>query len=102
MNSNPSYSSIHDNQLSSIVVNINNKLDTLFLNNHISKDVKKTVSINKLQCKSGIFRMMPKLHKEIFGWRPIQNCSNHPTAKLSMFFDYLFKPWRHEKFGFKS
>jgi len=46
LKSNPSYSSIHDNQLSSIVVNINNKLDTLFLNNHISKDVKKTVSIN--------------------------------------------------------
>ena len=93
LNNNPSYSSIQDNQLSSIVVNINNKLDTLFLNNHISKDVKKTISINKLQCKSGIFRMMSKLHKEIFGWRPIQNCSNHPTAKLSMFFDYLFKPF---------
>ena len=93
LNNDSAYLSIENNQLFNIVENINNKLNELFLNNHISKYTKNTLFVINSKVKSGIFRMMSKVHKKMFGWRPILNCINHPTSSLSIFFDNLFKPF---------
>ena len=36
--------------------------------------------------------MMPKLHKNKFGIRPIINCDCHPTSRISLLIDCLLKP----------
>ena len=37
--------------------------------------------------KSGNFRILPKIHKDKFGIRPIINCKDHPTSIMSEFID---------------
>ena len=93
LNSDFAYKSIPNNQLDLINDKINTKLNELFTNNHISSNTNKTLKVNNLECKTGIFRMMAKVHKQTFGWRPILNCIDHPTSKLSILFESLFKPF---------
>lgn len=42
--------------------------------------------------KIGGLRFLPKIHKKTFGIRPIINCINHPTSKISFLIDILLKP----------
>ncbi len=42
--------------------------------------------------KLGSFRLLAKLHKPSFSWRPIVNCRNHPTSKISNLMENLLKP----------
>jgi hypothetical protein len=93
LNSDTAYKSIPNNQLDLISEKINTKLNELSTNNHISSNTNKTLKVKNLECKTGIFRMMAKVHKQTFGWRPILNCIDHPTSKLSILFDNLFKPF---------
>jgi hypothetical protein len=93
LNSDTAYNTIPNNQLDLIINKINFKLNELFINNHISSNTNKILQLNNVECKTGNFRMMAKVHKPVFGWRPILNCINHPTSKLSILFDNLFKPF---------
>ena len=93
LNSDTAYNTIPNNQLDLIINKINFKLNELFINNHISSNTNKILKLNDVECKTGNFRMMAKVHKPVFGWRPIINCINHPTSKLSILFDNLFKPF---------
>jgi hypothetical protein len=43
-------------------------------------------------CKAGKFRALAKLHKSKFGIRPIVNCRDHPTSKISQFIDLILQP----------
>ena len=40
----------------------------------------------------GKFRILAKLHKKVFSIRPIINCSNHLTERISIFIDLMLKP----------
>ncbi|CAF1008423.1 unnamed protein product [Brachionus calyciflorus] len=42
--------------------------------------------------KTGSFRILPKIHKDKFGIRPIINCLNHPTSILCLFIDQFLQP----------
>lgn len=88
----PAYLALDHNPLDETVSKINSVLNELHTNNHVSLKIKNNLKMNINNCKVGSFRMMAKLHKKSFGWRPILNCINHPTSKLSMFFDFLIKP----------
>jgi hypothetical protein len=42
--------------------------------------------------KLGSFRLLAKLHKPKFSWRPIINCKNHPNSKICNLLDQLLRP----------
>ncbi len=70
---------------------INNKLIELVLNNNISKKLAKTLLVKKP--KLGSFNILPKIHKQKFGTRPIINSISHPTSNISQFIDFLLQPF---------
>jgi hypothetical protein len=43
--------------------------------------------------KLGSFRILPKLHKNKFGIRPIINCKDHPTSNLAFLMDVILQPF---------
>ena len=86
------YQKIDFNPLSSISTEINNSLENLLKNGHISAKVFSLIKIREIDCKLGSFRLFAKLHKENFSWRPIINCRNHPTSKISKMMDLILKP----------
>jgi len=76
---------------------INNDIKTEILklskDNHInSKRILNNLFVKNDLVKFGRFRLMPKLHKSKFGIRPIINCVNHPTSRISLLIDCLLKP----------
>ncbi len=83
---------IHYDPLEETVYTINYEINGLYDQNHISDILRKKLLINLNECKLGSFRLLAKLHKENFSWRPIINCKNHPNSKISKFLDSLFKP----------
>lgn len=92
LNSDPTYDIIKSNPLINTVTNINQILNELISNNHISERMNKVLKLKEEECKLGSFRLLAKLHKPSFSWRTIINCKNHPTSKISMVFDFLIKP----------
>ena len=71
-----------------ITISLNNLLN----NGHISKRLHKQL-LPKNTCNLGKFRILPKLHKDKFGIRPIINNINHPTVSLSHFVDLFLQPF---------
>jgi len=92
INADTAYRELDFDPLSETVNLINNKLEELCSNNHISTKMKKTLRINESLSKLGSIRLMAKMHKKTFDWRAIINCKRHPTSKISVFFDLLIKP----------
>ena len=41
--------------------------------------------------KLGSFRLLAKLHKPTFSWRPIVNCKDHPNSRICFVIDYILK-----------
>ena len=65
------------------------------MNIHINNGIS-VVLLDKLtpkQSKLGSFRILPKLHKNKFGCRPIVNCRDHPTESLSKLIDLILQPF---------
>jgi hypothetical protein len=83
---------IHYDPLEETVNTINYEINGLYDQNHISDILRKKLLINLNECKLGSFRLLAKLHKENFSWRPIINCKNHPNTKIARLLDSLFKP----------
>ena len=71
---------------------IQTKVNDLYNNGHISKQLKGYLLSNLGESKLGSFRLLAKLHKTKFSWRPIVNCRNHPNSKISLILDLLLKP----------
>jgi hypothetical protein len=87
------YTLINTDILPVITSNINSSLNDLSNNGYISNKILNKLKINdKDNCKLGSFRLLAKLHKPVFGWRPIINCRRHPTGKISNLMDNLLKP----------
>lgn len=88
---NDTYELLDYDPLNITIDSINNELLNLSINNHISKKL-----LNRLRAasnsKSGNFRILPKIHKDKFGIRPIISSINHPTSNLCEFIDFCLQP----------
>jgi hypothetical protein len=71
-----------------IKVQINN----LYNNGHISEKILKWILQEIDLSKLGSFRLLAKLHKPKFSWRPIINCKNHPNKNICLIIDLLLQP----------
>ncbi len=90
---NPSvYKKLDFNPLTSVINTIINDLTDLNDKGHISNRLFKVLCPTS-ESKLGKFKWLAKLHKNIFGIRPIINCRNHPTEKLSHFLDLFLQPF---------
>ncbi len=58
---------------------------------HISNSLHKKLLV-KDSAKLSSYRINLKIHKTKFGIRPIVDCKNNPTSKLSLFIEELLKP----------
>jgi len=91
LNFNEIFIPITSNPLEETVNYINKEIENLFNNGHISNELGKKLKSNT-DSKLGSFRLLAKLHKTKFNWRPIINCKNHPNSKITKFLDILIKP----------
>ena len=66
-------------------------LINIFENNHLSKDLFSKLNLNIQNKKLPSFRILPKLHKQKFGIRPLINCSFSITSPISKFIDFILK-----------
>lgn len=87
-----SYTVLDSNPLENTISRINNQIKYLLNNGHLSKKLGDSLILNINYCKLGTFRLLAKLHKSKFSWKPIVNCKNHPTSKISKLLDFLLKP----------
>ena len=58
----------------------------------ISEKFRKCLLKNIENSKLGSFRLLAKLHKPIFSWRPIVNCRDHPNSNICKAIDLILKP----------
>jgi len=72
---------------------INETLHNLYKNKNISLKLYNKLKVNKLKCKVGSFRILPKVHKEKFSVRPIVNCRDHFTSDLCLLVDLILRPF---------
>ena len=87
------YKKLEYDPLVNIINTINNKLNELNFNGHISTTLLNLLLIKpNNNCKLGHYRLLPKLHKETFSCRPIINSINHPTSNLSLLINLLLQP----------
>ena len=82
---------LEENTLDQIIIDINETLTCLLDNNYISKRLFNNLHLKN--CKVGSFRILAKLHKNIFDSRPIINCISHPTSGISIVVDSLLQPF---------
>jgi len=85
------YKKIESNPLEDIINNVNESLNNLLDNNHISEDLYKLLVVK--EAKLGNFRLLPKIHKEKFGVRPIISYKNNPTKNLCKLLDKIIRPF---------
>ena len=91
LQNNDSYLQIQNDPLDEMVLEINSEIECLFKNNHISKLAKTKLTLKLEDCTLGSFRLLAKVHKNKFDWRPIINCQNHPTMKMCWLIDQILK-----------
>lgn len=88
------YKKLDSDETNNIINKINQELVTLHERNHITKSL-----LNKLYLSSdcgikcGKLKLMPKIHKKVFGIRQIISCINHPTTKLCKAIDIMLNPY---------
>jgi len=83
------YKKLERNPLKSTCKLINDSLTNLNLKGDISNKLFNNLIIKK--SRLGKFKIMPKLHKAIFGIRPIIASVNHPTSVLSLLIDLILQ-----------
>ena len=85
------YKKIDSNPLEEIIKELNNSLMNLLENKHINKELFNLLLVK--QAKLGNFRLLPKVHKEKFGVRPIISYKNNPTNNLCKLLDRIIRPF---------
>jgi hypothetical protein len=89
---NSTYQELFENPIDSSIIEINNILNQQLRNKNISKKLHSKLRIIS-DLKLGSFRILPKVHKEKFGVRPIINYRNHITSVICCLIDFLLKPF---------
>ena len=91
LNNNLYFKFIENSPLLDSIYDINDILLDLKINKNISSKLYKKSQI--LSAKAGNFRILTKLHKSNFSTRPIVNCRNHLTSKISFFIFKILQPF---------
>ena len=90
---NNTYKAVNENEVKSIFDQVNFKLNNLYMNKDISKELKSKLILEDIKDYSvGKFRILAKIHKKDFNIRPIINCGNNFTYKISLFIHLLINP----------
>jgi hypothetical protein len=76
LNSDITFERLMINPLQDTVNNINIEIQKLCVNGHISEKLRKNLLYDINNSKLGSFRLLAKLHKPTFSWRPIVNCKD--------------------------
>ena len=92
LNSDTTFSDLTEDPLYTTVNSIKNDINNLFNNGHVSTNLHKNILKNIDESKLGSFRLLAKLHKPKFSWRPIINCKNHPNSNICNLIDQLLRP----------
>ena len=83
LNSLETYEMVNENEFTNIFNTINQEMDSLFEGKHIPKEIFEKLKLDKIEdYTAGKFRILPKIHKNLFDIRPIINCSKHLTRKM--------------------
>ncbi len=82
LNSDITFSSLSLDPLEDTVNHIKVQINNLYNNGHISEKILKWILQEIDLSKLGSFRLLAKLHKPKFSWRPIINCKNHPNKNI--------------------
>lgn len=77
--------------LENITKNINDVLEKLLNDKSISKKLYKLLFVKN--SKIGTIRILPKLHKNKFGIRPIISYKSNPTNNLCILLDLILRPF---------
>ena len=85
------YKRIDSNPLENAISNVNDSLSNLLENDHISGELFKLLKVDN--ARLGSFRLLPKIHKEKFGVRPIISYKNNPTNNLCKLLDKIIRPF---------
>ena len=91
LDDNLTYSCLTFDPLNNTINKINDKLQELKNLKCISKRLYEV--LKPLNSCLGKFRILPKLHKNKFGIRPIINCKNHPTSRLCKLIELILSPF---------
>jgi hypothetical protein len=89
LNNDNYYTKLDENPLDELIIKVNDKLEDLLINKHISKKLFRSFKVDKPEL--GKFRSLPKLHKNKFGIRPIINCMKQPTNNICFFIDCILQ-----------
>ena len=93
LNNDKIYTKIHTNPLEKISKEYDIQFNYLRCNGHISSHLFKVLSeYYSNHKKLANFKILPKLHKNKFGIRPLVNCSNSISSAISKILDFFFKP----------
>ncbi len=87
------YECLESNPLNQTIQIINDKIEYLKINGHISNELNNQITKGLINCKLGKFKIMPKLHKEKFGIRPVISTIRHPTSILCLLIDLIIQPF---------
>ena len=85
------YKLIDTNPLEDTIKIVNNSLENLLINKNISHKLFKMLEVNN--AKLGNLRLLPKIHKDKFGIRPIISYKDNPTNKLCILLDHIIRPF---------
>ena len=94
LNDEITYKEIEYNPLPSMISNINDTLSNLLGEKAISKKLFDLLRIE--DTKLGSIRILPKLHKNKFGVRPIISYKSNPTNRLCILLDIILRPFVEE------
>ena len=89
LNNRDTYKLLENDPLESTSKLISDKLNRLFQQKHISKRLSTGLVNNK--SKVGTIRLLAKLLKEKLSFRPIINCTSHPTLYLCLLIDIILQ-----------
>ena len=89
----PSYSELKEDPLQRTTEKINFILDKFFIDADISIDMRDSLKNKPDEIKTVNFKMLAKLHKKEFGWRPIIDSIGHPTSRICFLIDKIFQPF---------
>ncbi len=85
------YSRINENPLNDIIHRVNEALLDLMIKEYISPEIFKALEVKTANL--GKIRLLPKIHKDKFGLRPIISYKSNPTNGLCVLLDLIIRPF---------
>ncbi len=87
------YKKLDINPLYNTTEKIKTKINHMNNHGHISNQLHNQIQKGLIDCRLGKFKIMPKIHKEKFGIRPVISTIKHPTSILCLLIDLIIQPF---------